>query len=86
MDRNSQKYLKRRKSQARFCFPLDWLDISERKIIEKCNYGGAGAHNIEKVVSFCPTLKPNLPIFGEGKKGKFHMLKKVRLSILKEIL
>ena len=52
MDRNSQKYLKRRKSQARFFFPLDWLDISERKIIEKCNYGGAGAHNIEKVVSF----------------------------------
>ena len=59
MDRNSQKYLKRRKSQAQFCLHLGWLDISETRIIEKCNYVGAGTHNVEKVVSFWPIFEAN---------------------------
>ena len=66
MDRNSQKYLKRRKSQAQFCLPLGWLDISERKIIEKCNYDGAGTHNVEKVVSFWLIFEANFTHIWEG--------------------
>ena len=56
-----------------------------KKIIENCNYVGAGAQNIGKIV-FGPTLTLILPIFGERKKGKFYILKKVILSTFKEIL
>ena len=49
-----KKYLKRRKSQARFCLSLGWLNISEKNI-ENYNSVGAGAHKVGKVV-FGPTL------------------------------
>ena len=66
MDRNSQKYLKRRKSLEWFCLALGGLDISETKIIEKCNYVGAGTHNVEKVVSNCPNFNSNFTDIWRG--------------------
>ena len=56
-----QKYLKRRKSWAWFCLTLGQLNISEKKIIENYNSVGAGAHKVEKVVSFWPNFDPNFP-------------------------
>ena len=41
-----------------FLFGSWWLHISEKKIIENCNSVGAGAQNIEKVVSFWPNFDP----------------------------
>ena len=41
--------------------------------------------HIEKVVSFGPNLTLILPIFGEHKKGKLNVLKKVGLSTFREI-
>ena len=43
-----KKYLKRRKWQARFCLPLDWRHISEKKIIENFNFVGAGTRKLGK--------------------------------------
>ena len=60
--------------------------ISVKKNIENCNSVGAGAQNIGKVVSFWPTLTLILPTFGERKKGKLYILKKVGLSTFKETL
>ena len=60
--------------------------MSVKKIVENCNSVGAGAQNIGKVVSFWPNFDPILPIFGERKKGKLYILKKVILSTFKEIL
>ena len=54
-----KKYLKRRKSRARFCFSLGWLHISKKKIVENCNSVGAGAHKVGKVGSFWPNFDPN---------------------------
>ena len=48
-----------------------------KKVIENCNSVGAGAHKVGTVVSW---------IFGECKKGKLQILKKVGLSTMKEIL
>ena len=56
-----KKQLKRRKQRARFCSTIDWLNISEKKIIESYNSVGAGAHEVEKVVSFWPNFDPNFP-------------------------
>ena len=56
-----KKYLKRRKPRAQFCLSLGWLNISEKKIIENYNSVGAGAHKVEKVVSFWPNFDPNFP-------------------------
>ena len=56
-----QKYLKRRKSWPWFCLTLGQLNISEKKIIENYNSVGAGAHKVEKVVSFWPNFDPNFP-------------------------
>ena len=56
-----KKYLKRRKSRARFCLSLGWLNISEKKIIENYNSVGAGVHKVGKVVSFRPKFDPNFP-------------------------
>ena len=56
-----KKYLKRRKSWARFCLSLGWLNISEKKNIENCNSVGSGAQKIGKVVSFWPNFDPNFP-------------------------
>ena len=73
-----KKYLKGKKSQARFCFSLGWLHLSVKN---------AGAHKVGKVVSFWSSFDPNLPIFGEHKKGKLNILKKVGLcTTLKEII
>ena len=55
-----KKYLKRRKSRARFCLSLGWLNISEKNI-ENYNSVGAGAHKVGKVVSFWPNFDPNFP-------------------------
>ena len=81
-----KKYLQRRKLRARFCLSLGWLHISEKKIIENCNSVGAGAQNMEKVVSFWPNFDPDFTDIWERKKGKLHILKKVDLSTFKEIL
>ena len=55
-----KKYLKRRKSRARFCLSLGWLHISEKKkIIENYNSAGTEAQNIGKVASFWPNVDPN---------------------------
>ena len=78
-----KKYLKK-KSRAQFCSCLGWLNISE-KIIELYNSVGAGANKEGKVV-FGPTLTLICLIFGKSAKGKFHILKRVDLSTLKEIL
>ena len=56
-----KKYLKRRKSQARFCLSLGWLNLSEKKIIENYNSVGAGAHKVGKEVSFWPNFDLNFP-------------------------
>ena len=56
-----KKYLKRRKSRARFCLSLGWLHISEKKIIENCKSVGAGAHQVGKIDSFWPNFDPNFP-------------------------
>ena len=55
-----KKYLKRRKSQARFCLSLGWLNIS-KKNIENYNSIGAGAHKEGKVVSFWSNFDPSFP-------------------------
>ena len=54
-----KKYLERRKSQTRFGLSLSWLRISEKKIIENCNFIGTGAQNVGEVVSFWPKFDPN---------------------------
>ena len=56
-----KKYLKRRKSRARFCLSLGWLNISEKKNIDNYNSVGAGAHKVRKVVRFWPNFDPNFP-------------------------
>ena len=86
MDRNSQKYLKRRKSQAQFCLPLGWLDISEKKLLKNAIMMVQELIMQKKQLVFGPSLKPILPIFGKGTKGKIYMLKKVDLSSFKDIL
>ena len=63
---------------------LGLLHIS-KKIIENCNSVGAEARKVGKIVSFGPTLTLSLPIFGELKKSKLHILKKVGVSTFKEI-
>ena len=56
-----KKYLKRRKSPARFCLFLGWLNISEKKNIDNYNSVGAGAQKVGKVVRFWPNFDPNFP-------------------------
>ena len=56
-----KKYLKRRKSQARFCLSLSWLNINEKKIIELYNSVGAGTHKVGKVIGLWPNFDPNFP-------------------------
>ena len=52
-----KKYLKIRKSRARFCLSLGWLYTSQKNI-ENCNSFGAGAHKVRNVVSFWPNFDP----------------------------
>ena len=62
---------------------VSWLATYQwKKIIENCNSVGVGAHKVGKIV-FGPTLTLILPIFGERKKGKLYILKKVGLSTFK---
>ena len=64
---------------------VSWLDTYQwKRIIENCNSVGAGANKVEKV-AFSPTLTLLLLIFGECKKGKLYILKKVGLSKFKEM-
>ena len=63
-----KKYLKRRESQSRFCFFLDWLNISEKNM-ENSNSVGAGAHKVGRVGSFWPRLDPNFPNVWKALKG-----------------
>ena len=56
-----KKYLKRRKSRARLCLSLGWLNKSEKKIIENYNSVGAGVHKVGKIVSFWPNFDFNFP-------------------------
>ena len=51
--RSSKKYLKRRKSQARFCLHLGWLHIHQNS-----NSVDARAHKVGKMVSFRPNFDP----------------------------
>ena len=61
-----------------------WLATYQWKnLIQNCNSVGAGAHKVEKVVSFDPTLTLILPIFGKRKKGKLYILKKLVLVRLR---
>ena len=55
-----KKYLKRRKSRARFCFSHGWLNIS-KKIIEHYNFVGVGTHKVGKVVSLLSNFDPSFP-------------------------
>ena len=55
-----KKYLKRRKSWARFCLPLGWLNISEKQLL-KTTIVSAEAHKVGKVVSLWPNFDPNFP-------------------------
>ena len=81
-----KKYLKRRKSRARFCLTLAWLNISEKKLLKTTILSVQELIKQEKQLVFGPTLTLILPIFGERKKGKLYILKKVGLSTFKEIL
>ena len=76
-----KKQLKRRKLWARFCSTLDWLNIREKNIIENYNSVGAGAHKVEKVVSFWPNFDPNLEIV----KQVNYIYEKFGLITFKEI-
>ena len=58
-----------------------WLYIS-KKITENCNSVGAGTHKVGQVV-FDSTVTLILLIFGERKKDKLHILKKVGLRTFK---
>ena len=56
-----KKYLKRGKSRPRVCLSLDWLHVSEKKLIENYNSFRTGAYKVGKVVSFWPKFDPNFP-------------------------
>ena len=45
-----KEYLKKRKSRARLCLSIGWLNITEKKNIKHYNSLGAGAHKVEKAV------------------------------------
>ena len=54
--------------------------------MENFNSVGAGAHKVGKSSSLGPTLTLILPIFRERKKGNLHILKKIGLSTINELL
>ena len=81
-----KKYLKRRKSRARFCFSLGWLHISKKKLFKTAILLVQELIKQEKQVVFGPTLTLILLIFGERTNGKLYILRKVGLSKFKEIL
>ena len=55
-----KKYLKKRKSRARFCLSIDWLNITDKKNIKHYNSLSAGAHKVEKAVCLWPNFDPNI--------------------------
>ena len=81
-----KKYLKRRKSQARFCLSLSWLNISEKKLLTTTILPVQELIKQEKQLVFGPTLNLIFLIFGKCEKSKLHILKKVGLSTFEEIL
>ena len=81
-----QKYLKRRKSRARPCLSLGWLNISEKKLQNTTILSVQELIKQEKQLVFGPTLTLIFLIFGKCKKSKLHIMKKVGLSSFKKIL
>ena len=61
-----------------------WATYQWKKIIVNFNSVGAGASKVGKIV-FGSSLTLLLLIFGERKKGKLYMLKKVGLSAFNQI-
>ena len=55
-----KKYLKRRKSRARFCLSLGWPNSNEKEILKTANLL-VGVHKVEKIVSFWPNFDPYFP-------------------------
>ena len=79
-----QKTFQNKKIAGTFLF-VSWLAIYQwKKVTENCNSVGAGAHKVGK--AFGPTFTLILPIFGQCKKVKLHILKTFGLSKFKEIL
>ena len=78
-----KKKKKKKKIPATVLF-APWLATYQWKnFIQNCNSVGAGAHKVEKVVSFGPTLTLTLQIFGKRRKGKLYILKKLVLVRLR---
>ena len=76
----SRLYLERIKLQAQFCLSLGWLNISENKSLKTA---WCRSSKYRKSSQFLTLI---LPTFGEHKKDKLYILKKVGLSTFKEIL
>ena len=66
--------------------PLGWLYINEKKLLKTAILLVQELIKQEKQLVFGPTLTLILPIFGQCKKVKLHILKKFGLSTFKEIL
>ena len=56
-----------------------------KKNIENCNCVGAGAQKVGKVVNFMHNFDLIFTIFGECKRGKLYISKKVSHSTFKKI-
>ena len=76
-----KKNLKRRKTQARFCWVLV-ICMSVRKNYRKPQICCAGTLTVAKINRFLPNFDP---IFGECEKGAKYMFKKVNLNLFKEL-
>ena len=70
---------------ARFCLSLGWLHISGKTLLKTAILFVQELIKWEKELVFGPAWTLILPIFGEHKKGKLHILKKVDLSTFNEI-
>ena len=81
-----KNYLKGKKSRARYCLLLGWLYISVKKLLKTAILLVQELIKWEKQLVFVPTSTLILPIIGEHKKGKLHVLKKLGLNTFKEIL
>ena len=54
-------------------------------MIKNCNFVGAGARKVEKIV-YVPTLTLISPIFGVREKSKLYIFKKICLDTFKGTL
>ena len=80
-----KNYLERRRSRARFCVSLGWLHITEKKLLKTAILLVQELRIQKKKLVFGPTLTKILPIFGERKKDKLYVFKKVGRSTFKKI-